>query len=190
MDTTILTLGNFTNFSPSNFSRFFPPILFWNFWLENSITMWYKSLTKKRSTILPCCNPLSIFFYLWARNPFLTLRVCSKCLTSCNCLIWKPLKATENLFLEKSDDSRWLKKGVRAQLVKSQQSFGFSFLWNLVDSSLPKAQILLPRNLGHLMNLPRDSKNSTDSILGPIFGTAETSHISPPDAILMRMQLF
>ena len=25
MDTTILTLGNFTNFSPSNFSRFFPP---------------------------------------------------------------------------------------------------------------------------------------------------------------------
>ena len=152
--------------------------------------MWFKSLTKKRSTILPCCNPLSIFFYLWARNPFLTLRVCSKCLTSCNCLIWKPLKATENLFLEKSDDSRWLKKGVRAQLVKSQQSFGFSFLWNLVDSSLPKAQILLPRNLGHLMNLPRDSKNSTDSILGPIFGTAETSHISPPDAILMRMQLF
>ena len=133
---------------------------------------------------------LCLLFYLWARNPFLILRVCLKCLTSCNCLIWKPLKATENLFLEKFDDSRWLRKGVRAQLKKSQQSFGFSFLWKIGDSSLPKAHILLSRDLGHILNLPRDSKISTESILWPIFGTAETLHISPPDAILMRMQLF
>ena len=38
--------------------------------------------------------------------------------------------------------------------------------------------------------LPRDSKNSIDSILCPIFGTAETSHISPPDAILDELHLF
>ena len=29
-----------------------------------------------------------------------------------------------------------------------------------------------------------------DSILWPIFGTAETSHISPPDAILDELHLF
>ena len=35
------------------------------------------------------------------------------------------------------------------------------------------------------INLPRDAKNSMLSIFGPIFGTVETSHISPPEAILI-----
>ena len=44
--------------------------------------------------------------------------------------------------------------------------------------------------LRSLKTLPRDSRNSMDSILWPIFGTAETSHMSPPDAILVNCIYF